>query len=150
MTESDGKPQKRQRDFFASRILKRKEKSPLTPAQVASTENRTENPTVSPEGSRHTQNAKDRYLIAEKALQEALTDCKTEWRSFAFPELGSEQESVDAQFKRQIDVFWDNQKAVVKDQKAWDKCKDTVTCIFLALSPFTKTLLTVGSNVQSV
>jgi hypothetical protein len=143
--EAGRKPRKRDR---LAALLKRNEKRPQTPPQIASDEGSSP---ASNKESGDRQRTKARYIEATKSLEEVIKGCRSQWGSFDFPELRGEPENPnDSQFKHKINMILDAQKSGIKDQSAWEKCKHTIQCVFSALSPFAKNFLMIVTQGQPV
>lgn len=102
-------------------------------------------------GDRKRTNA--RYLEAVALLQQAVKARQEhgDFESLDFLELKGEPEKFsDSQFRDKINLAMEARKCAIKDQSAWSKCKDTVECIFVALSPFAKNFLSIAQSAQSV
>lgn len=99
------------------------------------------------------QRTNERYLEAVVLLRDAVK-ARQEYSTFEeldFQELVGEPEKFnDSQFRDKINFAMESRKGAINDQSAWSKCKNTVECIFVALSPFAKNFLSIAQNAQSV
>jgi hypothetical protein len=149
--ETSRKPRKR--DRFRSWIRGNKTTAESTEVNPTSTETSRESPhhIKSDDGDR--QRTNERYLKAVTLLQSAVK-ARQEHGDFQwldFPELiGEPEEFNDSQFREKINLAMETRKGAINDQSAWSKCKNTVECIFVALSPFAKNFLSIAQNAQSV
>ena len=99
------------------------------------------------------QRTEERYIEAASLLEDALKTRRERGDSelFDFPELIGEPGGFnDAKFRDKINLALESRKDTVKDQTNWSKCKNTVQCIFQALSPFAKNFLIIAKDGQSV
>lgn len=96
------------------------------------------------------QRSQIRYKEAAKELKEAIK-VRNSLGSFDFEELSGEPESFnDSQFKNKINTMLISRETSIKDRKGWSKFKNTVECVFTALSPFSKNLLIISRDAQWV
>jgi hypothetical protein len=93
-----------------------------------------------------TQRTKERYVAATKLLQEAISKRSRKWGSFEFTQLtGEPKDFNDTTFLTKINQVLDSQTDG-KSKSAWEKCKRTIECAFLTMSPFAKFLLEVAQS----
>ena len=92
-----------------------------------------------------------RYKNAAIELKQSINTSQGPLRSFIIEGLTDEPGDFDdAQFRTQINLALTSKEAEIKDQASWARCKNTIECIFKALSPFAKNFLTVAKEAQSV
>jgi hypothetical protein len=97
------------------------------------------------------QRAKARYKEAATLLEQSVKSHQGHRGFFDFGELVGEPEDFDdSQFRNKINVVLASRETLIKDRKAWSKCRFTVECIFTALSPFAKNFLMIAKEGQSV
>jgi hypothetical protein len=98
------------------------------------------------------QRTRNRHLEACKLLAISIKACQQDstWNFLEFRELEGEFESFDEQFLQSVNRMLESRKNDIRDETAWAKCRDTIECIFTALSPFFKNFFTIATNVQSV
>ena len=99
------------------------------------------------------QRTNERYLEAAALLEQAVKGRRerSDSDSFDFLEISGEPEKFDdAQFRNTINLALESRKGAIQDQTALSKCKNTVGCIFAALSPFAKNFLIIAQDAQSV
>ena len=95
----------------------------------------------------------ERYLEAVSLLHHAVKGNQeySNFESLDFLELVGEPEKFnDSQFREKINIAMESREKAVKDSSAWSKCKNTVECMFVALSPFAKNFLSIAQSAQSV
>ncbi len=99
-----------------------------------------------------TKRTRNRHLEACKLLITSIKTCQQDitWNFLEVPELEGEHASFDAQFLQKVNRMLESRKTDIRDETVWSKCRDTIECIFTALSPFFKNFLTIATNVQSV
>jgi hypothetical protein len=100
-----------------------------------------------------TQRTNARYLAAIRLLQEAISKRGRAWGSFEFTQLSGEPKDFnDTSFLAKINEVLDSQATGrITSKSAWEKCKRTLECAFLTMSPFAKVLLEMAqSNGASV
>jgi hypothetical protein len=105
-------------------------------------------PPLSANGTTHsdTQRTNDRYFTATKLLQEAISKRGRKWGSFEFPQLtGEPKDFNDTTFLAKINQVLDSQ-INGKNTSAWEKCKRTIECAFLTMSPFAKVLFELAQS----
>jgi hypothetical protein len=98
------------------------------------------------------QRAVERYREAAQLLTQSIKASHGyEWGSFEFPDLSGEPEDFnDSQFRDKINEALISRRRTVKDQNAWDICRQTALSVFSALSPFAKNFLKIAKDGQSV
>jgi hypothetical protein len=98
-----------------------------------------------------TKRTNDRYIAATKLLQEAISKRTPKWASFEITQLtGEPKDFNDTTFLANINQVLDSHTNG-RNKSAWEKCKRTIECAFLTMSPFAKVLLEVAqSNGSSV
>ena len=75
---------------------------------------------------------------------------QTHKTSLNFLSWKREHESFDEQFLQIVNRMLESRKNDIKDETALAKCRNTIECIFAALSPFFKNFLSIAKNAQSV
>jgi len=108
-------------------------------------------PSLSPIADADTINTLNRYNAAIKRLKSSLTDCHNDWLSFEFSGLHTGSEHGDSSNLRHgIEKVLDAKRQSIRNTTALSKSKAIIEYICQALSPFVKSFLTVGRNMQSV
>ena len=99
-----------------------------------------------------TQNTRNRYKDAVKFLQDAIENRGGErWRSLHLSKFGGEMDEFhDSQLRERIDEALKILGISIKDQDALGKCRHIIQCVFTALSPLAKHLLTIASTAANV
>lgn len=124
---------------------KRTSKHPTPPDQQRP------HPSLSFTSDTDTMNTLKRHNAAIENLRSGLADRRNEWRSFEFSGRHTWSESRDSsRLRQEIEKVLDAKRQSIKNTTAISKSKAVIEYIYQALSPFFKSLLTVGRNVQSV
>jgi hypothetical protein len=149
--ETPRKPRKH--DRISSWIRGKKSPPNPSPANPTSTQTTRGSPPRIEGDYGDRQRTNERYLEAAVLLEQAVKGRREQGDSdsYDFLEISGEPEKFDdAQFRNKINLALESRKGAIKDQTALSKCKNTVGCIFAALSPFAKNFLIIANDAQSV
>jgi hypothetical protein len=72
------------------------------------------------------------------------------WRFLDLSDLESKAGTFDDAFSQKVNTLLDSKRGQIKDDDSWAKCCQTVECIFAALIPFSKNLMSIANPGQSV
>ena len=131
--------------------FRRKNPLPSGSTQATSSQN-SQTPAAESAGSTDLQRTRYRYNYSVKFLQDTIEAYGGErWRGIPLPKLGDETEGFnDSQLTEQIDETLKALDVSIEDQDALRKCGNIIQCMFTALSPLAKNLLTIASTASNV
>jgi hypothetical protein len=72
------------------------------------------------------------------------------WNFLEFSRLESDAQDFDDKFIEKVNEILESRRGEIEDGASWSKCCQTVECIFAALIPLSKNLLTIANLGQSV
>jgi hypothetical protein len=92
-----------------------------------------------------------RYKEAVQQLEAALKLCRPNWETFQILDLTDVTDNDPIpQLQEDLNKTFDVRRSSIKNQQAWSKCKNAMSRIFTAMSPFAKSLLRIARDGQQV
>jgi hypothetical protein len=89
-----------------------------------------------------------RYKNAISQLEESLRFRRQNWEIFQIPNLDLRDNDTLPKLRQEIKKTLDARQKSIRNQNSWSKGKNLVERIFIAMSPFAKSFLTVAKDGQ--